>query len=98
MIAFTQACSLSCNDLYRNSHLSNNLNETIAHAMNVEALQMFNPCVIALNPVPTVNVDRSALQKFLPYASENPIGSYFSTHSMNVTDKTLTKLVNPMMD
>ena len=51
-----------------------------------------------LNAVPTVNLDCSALQKVLHYAPENPVGNYFSTHSMNVTDKILIKLVNPMMD
>ena len=34
--------------------------------MNVEALQMFNPCGIALNAVLSVNLDRSALQNVLP--------------------------------
>ena len=63
--------------------------------MNVEALQMFNPCAIALNAVPTVNLDRSALQKVLPYAPENPVGNYFSTHSMNVTDKILSAIGDP---
>ena len=52
-----QAHSLSGNDLYRNSYLSNNVNETTAHAMNIETLQMFNPCTKALNPVPTVNLE-----------------------------------------
>ena len=82
-------------NLYRNSHLSNNLNQTIAHAMNVEALQTFNLCAITTQCCPHCC---SALQKVLPYAPENPVGNYFSTHSMNVTDKILIKLVNPMMD
>ena len=56
---------------------------------------MFNPRATALNVVPTVNLDRSASQKVLPYAPENPVGNDFSTHSMNVIDKILSEIGNP---
>ena len=96
-VVLAQARSLTCDQLYRANGFSANLNETIAHAihsMNVEGLQMFNPHATERNMVPTVNLDRSSPQKVLPYAPRYPLGSDFTTTSMNMVDKILSQIGN----
>ena len=81
-----------CRQLLVQNGLSVNYNETIAHAihsMTVEGLQMFNPRATLDNHVPTVNMDRRSWQKVIPFAPEDPLGSDFSTKTMNVVDKIL---------
>ena len=81
-----------CRQLLVQNGLSVNYNETIAHAihsMTVEGLQMFNPRATLDNHVPTVNMDRRSSQKVIPFAPEDPLGSDFSTKTMNVVDKIL---------
>ena len=81
-----------CRQLLLKSGLSENFNETIAHAvhsMTVEGLQMFNPRATVQNHVPTVNMDRRSPHKVVPYAPEDPLDSDFSTETMNVIDKIL---------
>ena len=93
----SQAKSLSCKQLYKTYGFSDNLNETIAHAvhsMNVEGLQMFNSRATVRNNIPTVNLDRSAKEKVLPFAPEYPLGSDFTTTSMNMVDKILGQIGN----
>ena len=81
-----------CHQLLLQNGLSENFNETIAHAvhsMTVEGLKMFNPRATLDNHVPTVNMDRRSSQKVVPFAPEDPLGSDFSTKTMNVIDKIL---------
>ena len=95
---FLAVCSLAvlaaedCRQLLVHNGLSANYNETIAHAihsMTVEGLRMFNPRATLDNHVPTVNMDRRSSQKVVPYAPEDPLGSDFSTETMNIIDKIL---------
>ncbi len=72
---------------------SSNFNETVAHAihsMTVEGLHLFNPRANEKNTVPTVNMDRHAPVNMVPYAPEDPVGSDFTTFTMNTFDKILT--------
>jgi len=81
-----------CCRLIHESGFSENFNETIAHAihsMTVQGLQRFNPKATVNNRVPTVNMDRHSPEKVIPYAPEDPIGSAFSTSTMNTIDKIL---------
>lgn len=81
-----------CRQLLLQNGLSANYNETIAHAihsMTVQGLQMFNPRATLDNRVPTVNMDRHSPQKVIPFAPDDPLGSDFSTRTMNVIDKIL---------
>ena len=97
VVATIQATPLECNRLYRSKGFSKNLNETIAHAihsMTVQGLQLFNTRASTNNIIPTVNLDRSAAQKVLPYAPDYPVGSDFSTHSMNLIDRILSEIGN----
>ena len=92
-----QAKPFECKQLYQRYGFSNNLNETIAHAihsMNVEGLQMFNPRATENNVIPTVNLDRSSTQKVLPYAPCYPLGDEFTTVSMNMVDQILSQIGN----
>ena len=60
---------------------SHNYNETIAHSihsMTVQGLQLFNPLATEDNRVPTVNMDRKAPEKVIPYAPNDPLGSEVS--------------------
>ena len=97
VVAITQAVSLKCTQLYATKRFSHNLNETIAHAihsMTVQGLQMFNPRATENNVIPTVNLDRSAPMKVIPYAPSYPVGHDFSTHSMNLIDRILSEIGN----
>lgn len=97
LVALTQARSLECNQLLSSGQFSKNFNETIAHAihsMTVEGLKMFNPRATDRNTIPTVNLDRSAAEKVLPYAPSYPVGNDFSTHSMNLIDRILSEIGN----
>ena len=87
----------SCSALYKAAGISTNFNETIAHAvhsMNVQGLKLFSSRATANNRIPTVNLDRSAQDKVLPYAPDYPTNSEFSTHTMNVIDRILSHIGN----
>ncbi len=82
-----------CHKLLIEAGFSSNFNETIAHAihsMTVQGLQMFNPRATEDNHIPTVNMDRRAPEKVIPYAPNDFVGSDFSTLSMNTIDKLLS--------
>lgn len=84
-----------CYKLLVDAGFSSNFNETIAHAihsMTVQGLQKFNSRATEDNSIPTVNMDRHAPEKVLPYAPNDPIGSDFSTPSMNTIDKILSNI------
>lgn len=98
LVALAHSASLDCTQFLRSIRFSENFNETIAHAihsMTVEGLKIFNPRATERNSIPTVNLDRSSSQKVLPYAPSDPVGSEFSTHSMNLIDKILSEIGNP---
>ena len=81
-----------CCKLLHETGLSENFNETIAHAvhsMTVQGLQLFNPRATENNQVPTVNMDRHSSEKVVPYAPNDFVGSAFSTLTMNSIDKIL---------
>ena len=76
----TAAPSSICERSFKEAGLSPNFNETIAHSvhsMTVQALQKFNPRATVHNRVPTVNLDRSAEEKVIPYAPDYPTGHDF---------------------
>ncbi len=85
----------TCHKLLIDAGFSKNFNETIAHtihSMTVQGLQMFNPRATEDNHIPTVNMDRRAPDKVIPYAPNDPVGSDFSTFSMNTIDKILSNV------
>ena len=82
-----------CRKVIIDGGLSRNFNETVAHAvhsMTVQGLRLFNPLATEDNHVPTVNMDRQAPEKVVPYAPNDPLGSDFSTFTMNTIDKILS--------
>lgn len=86
-----------CNALYKRSGISQNFNETIAHAvhsMTVQGLKLFSAKATADNQIPTVNLDRSSPMKVLPFAPDYPTGDDFSTSTMNMIDRILTHIGN----
>lgn len=85
----------ACNSLLLRSGFSDNFNETIAHAIHsltVQGLQLFNPRATENNRVPTVNMNRHAREKVIPYAPNDPLGSDFNTLTMNTIDKILNNI------
>lgn len=97
LVALTQARYLECNQLLTSGRFSKNMNETIAHAihsMTVEGLQIFNPRATIRNSIPTVNLNRKSSTKVLSYAPSYPVGTDFSTHSMNLIDRILSEIGN----
>ena len=81
-----------CRKVIVDGGLSENFNETVAHAvhsMTVQGLQLFNSRATEDNLVPTVNMDRQASEKVVPYAPNDPLGSDFTTFTMNTIDKIL---------
>ncbi len=84
-----------CAALFREAGFSDNLNETIGHAihsMTVEGLQLFNPRATEKNGVPTVNMDRHSDEKVVPYAPEDALGDDFFTSPMKTVDKILNNV------
>lgn len=84
-----------CKDLFPISGLSDNFNETIAHAihsLSVEGLRLFDPSATSMNHIPTVNHDLTKPNKVLPYAPSNPVGHDFETDTMNILDSILSSL------
>lgn len=89
--------SSTCERSFKEAGLSPNFNETIAHSvhsMTVQALRRFNPRVTVHNRVPTVNLDRKAKDKVIPFAPDYPTGHDFSTETMNMIDRILSDIGN----
>lgn len=96
MLAFGLAAAMptdTCRKMLVEQGFSTNFNETIAHtihSMTVQGLQMFNPKATEKNTIPTVNMDRNSIVKVVPYAPEDPVGSDFTSLTMNTFDKILS--------
>ncbi|XP_067685420.1 uncharacterized protein [Haliotis asinina] len=93
--ASTHAFSIHCKNTLLSSGMSEKFNETVAHAihsMTVQGLSMFIKHPSEDNTIPTVNHNLRGVQKVLPYAPSDPVGSDFRTHTMNTIDKILSNL------
>jgi len=85
----------TCSQVYAATHLSNNFNETIAHAIHsitVPALRLYNSRATVNNVIPTVNQDLHNGAKVLPYAPDEPLGNDFFGFTMNMIDKILSNI------
>lgn len=85
----------ACEDVYRRWDLSENFNETIAHAIhsiNVDGLRMFNPHATAENKIPTVALDLRGPKKVQHFAPEQPRTHDFDTDAMNRVDQILSNI------
>ena len=85
----------ACTEVYRQFELSDNFNETVAHAihsMTVQGLRIFNPRATEDNNIPTVNHNVLAEKKVVPNAPSDPTGHDFATPAMNLLDHVLSNV------
>ena len=85
----------ACQDVYQQWDLSENFNETIAHAihsMTVQGLQMFNPRATGENSIPTVTLDLRGPKKVQHVAPNEPETHDFDTAAMNRIDQILSSI------